>query len=249
MSASSPRLIDYFVEYGFQSEICNKEGVAYSRSNLVTHLELIVIPDELRAKLQNSPDEKWIPLDNSNVVLRVCYGGEKRPITSINLYRITVDNQQRLRIPKSYELEPLTIRKHNEQPLFKKKHRKTATSDDLVYYGRFDLSEFIECQDDRSESRSTILVFMYKREQDAPPITKIVMRSKEQYEAQFKNLNRLEFMFGAEKDRCLLYETRDILKKKFEPKQITRYPTSDHEDYPLMAPAWTSCPSCFPMER
>ena len=53
------------------------------------------------------------------------------------------------------------------------------------------------------------------------------------FEENAKSLSRLDFTFGEEKDQCLAYETRDITKKKFEAKQICRYPKEDFDYYPL----------------
>jgi hypothetical protein len=44
---------------------------------------------------------------------------------------------------------------------------------------------------------------------------------------------KCSFKFGEKKEKVLCFETRDILKKRFEGQMISRYPLEDWPYYPL----------------
>lgn len=131
-----------------------------AKQSVVTHLELIVIPEDKQSSIQNTPEEKWIALTNDRSIwLRVSLGGEQDPITHLNLYRILMDkSRQKMKIPRSQNLEPLPIRNLGKKPICKKKLRKDKEGVEINYhYGNFNLSPFLEPNAD-SESDQVLCI-------------------------------------------------------------------------------------------
>lgn len=70
-----------------------------------------------------------------------------------NLYRIMSDKKDRIRLPRNLNLVPIPIRKYKEKAVFSTKFRKNAKGDEYAdFYGRFDLSEFLETKEEMKEN-------------------------------------------------------------------------------------------------
>ena len=90
MNPKIDKIADYFCVVGVNNELIASNRKKTTRNSLITDLELVKMSkeDDL-ASLENSRTCKWLNLDGlGRMYLRILYGGDKPPITDINLYRI-----------------------------------------------------------------------------------------------------------------------------------------------------------------
>lgn len=146
MNPKIEKIIDYFCVIGVNDELVATNKRKSTKNSLITDLELVEIPKELEeVKLTNSKKEKWLNLDGlGRMYLHIIYGGDSEPITTINMYKIQAAKDKCISIPESYNIIPLSIRKYNKQAVFKSKLRQTDKERTYFYYGKFDLTEYLE---------------------------------------------------------------------------------------------------------
>lgn len=78
-----------------------------------------------------------------------------------NLYRITSDKKDRIWLPRNLNLVPIPIRKYKEKAVFSTKFWKNGKGDEIAdFYGRFDLSEFLETTEEAKENNNLLVSFI-----------------------------------------------------------------------------------------
>ena len=96
--------------------------------------------------LRNTRACKWLNLDGmGRIYLKIIYGGDKPPITDINLYRIQASSGGKaISIPEKYGIIPVGIHKNGSK--LKQRHKKRMVNNEEInfYYGIFDLTEYLE---------------------------------------------------------------------------------------------------------
>lgn len=110
MNPEVEKLIDYFCIVGVNDTLTASNKKKSSKNSLITDIELVEMPNTTEEiKLPHTKQEKWLNLDGlGRIYLHIIYGGKSRPITSINMYKITASKEGKcIEIPESYEIIPL----------------------------------------------------------------------------------------------------------------------------------------------
>jgi len=202
---------------------------------------------------RHDPDrEQYIDLDGTkNFFLHLTFG-TNNPITDINFYYIAQKHESKLAVPAKENMQLVPVRRHDGEGSEVKYHTtfqkgSTEERNAIVFHGTYDMKYYLDRQELTNYPKSGLsspsqpnkaLCMAVKRQRFEQPIYDVNViqgegdRKLKTYQLQ-EGLKVVTYRLGLKKDRLLSFMKVDLLKTRFTPKILDRYPPEDRTDIPL----------------
>jgi len=178
--------------------------------------------------------------------------GKNDPVTEFNFFYISSKLEHKIQIPEAMEIQPVPIKRHDDPQAEKKFHtvlKNNKGANAFIFHGTYDLKYYLDRQEPimlKAGAASTlnsekILCLCIKRrtKQGDMPVYDVNVIEGESPADKHKKIkyslpsdsNVVTYRLGINKQRLMFYQKLDLMRTRFNPSVLDKYPFAHRHGY------------------